>query len=174
MQSHLVALTLVVIFLVGTVLAVPYNNYDDNLLDEYKERLENYLMSADKRSCIRRGGSCDGRPNDCCHQSACRCNLWGTNCRCQRAGLFQSLGKKWAVRPIAAAWALKETSRANNINSNVVAVLRRGCQKKTFVLLSLILSLLLYTVMRAKPFGSFLLGSKKKYFQNKAMAQPMY
>ncbi|XP_077493241.1 xibalbin-1-like isoform X1 [Amblyomma americanum] len=97
MQSQLVALTLVVIFFVGTVLAVPYNNYgekNDTLLDEYKERLENYLMSADKRSCIRRGGTCDGRPNDCCHQSACRCNLWGTNCRCQRAGLFQSLGKK--------------------------------------------------------------------------------
>ncbi|KAL3175519.1 hypothetical protein MRX96_040259 [Rhipicephalus microplus] len=57
MQSQLVALTLVVIFLVGTVLAVPYNNYDDQLLDEYKQRLENYLMSADKRSCIRRGGN---------------------------------------------------------------------------------------------------------------------
>ncbi|XP_037581082.1 U8-agatoxin-Ao1a [Dermacentor silvarum] len=94
MQSQLVALTLVVIFLVGTVLSVPYNNYDDTLLDEYKQRLENYLMSADKRSCIRRGATCDGRPNDCCNQSACRCNLWGTNCRCQRAGLFQSLGKK--------------------------------------------------------------------------------
>ncbi|XP_064488981.1 toxin Tbo-IT2-like isoform X1 [Ornithodoros turicata] len=120
MNSQAVALALLVVFLVNAVLAVPYNNYEvqqqeaepntnapmrdagesqrqdqyDSFLDEYKERLENYLMSADKRSCVRRGGSCDGRPHDCCHQSACRCNLWGTNCRCQRAGLFQTLGKK--------------------------------------------------------------------------------
>ncbi|XP_069193928.1 uncharacterized protein [Procambarus clarkii] len=45
------------------------------------------------RSCIRRGGTCDHRPNDCCYNSSCRCNLWGTNCRCQRMGLFQQWGK---------------------------------------------------------------------------------
>ncbi|UYV70645.1 hypothetical protein LAZ67_8000146 [Cordylochernes scorpioides] len=44
------------------------------------------------RGCIRRGGSCDHRPSDCCYSSSCRCNLWGTNCRCQRAGLFQRWG----------------------------------------------------------------------------------
>ncbi|XP_042206212.1 U8-agatoxin-Ao1a-like, partial [Homarus americanus] len=45
------------------------------------------------RSCIRRGGMCDHRPNDCCYNSSCRCNLWGTNCRCQRMGIFQQWGK---------------------------------------------------------------------------------
>lgn len=94
MNSQLIAFALVTIFLVNAVLAGPFNNYDDSFLDEYKEKLENYLMNADKRSCIRRGSSCDTQPNNCCQNSACRCNLWGTNCRCQRAGLFQSLGKK--------------------------------------------------------------------------------
>uniref|UniRef100_A0A4V2H8V7 U34-Liphistoxin-Lth1b_2 n=1 Tax=Liphistius thaleban TaxID=1905330 RepID=A0A4V2H8V7_9ARAC len=42
-----------------------------------------------KRSCIRRGGRCDHRPNHCCSNSSCRCSLWGTNCKCERAGLFQ-------------------------------------------------------------------------------------
>nr|QIS92943.1 prepro-agatoxin-like peptide isoform 2 [Homarus americanus] len=46
-----------------------------------------------RRSCIRRGGMCDHRPNDCCYNSSCRCNLWGTNCRCQRMGIFQQWGK---------------------------------------------------------------------------------
>lgn len=45
-----------------------------------------------RRSCIKRGGACDHRPNECCFSSSCRCNLWGSNCRCQRVGLFQKLG----------------------------------------------------------------------------------
>ncbi|XP_022664091.1 uncharacterized protein LOC111272178 [Varroa jacobsoni] len=47
------------------------------------------VVSSKKRSCIRRGGSCDARPGDCCYHSSCRCNLWGTNCRCMRMGLLQ-------------------------------------------------------------------------------------
>ncbi|XP_053213504.1 uncharacterized protein LOC128396881 [Panonychus citri] len=47
-----------------------------------------------KRSCIKRSGICDNRPADCCLNSVCRCNLWGANCRCQRMGLFQRLGRK--------------------------------------------------------------------------------
>ncbi|UYV70651.1 hypothetical protein LAZ67_8000167 [Cordylochernes scorpioides] len=54
---------------------------------------ELYQAGRQLRSCIRRGGSCDHRPNDCCYNSSCRCNLWGTNCRCQRMGLFQKWGK---------------------------------------------------------------------------------
>uniref|UniRef100_A0A4Q8K3N9 U27-Liphistoxin-Lsp1d_1 n=1 Tax=Liphistius sp. SGP-2016 TaxID=1905180 RepID=A0A4Q8K3N9_9ARAC len=42
-----------------------------------------------KRSCIRRGRVCDGKNNQCCSNFSCRCNLWGTDCRCVRAGLFQ-------------------------------------------------------------------------------------
>ncbi|XP_047998598.1 U8-agatoxin-Ao1a-like isoform X5 [Leguminivora glycinivorella] len=50
------------------------------------------LQDVGKRACIRRGGNCDHRPGDCCHSSSCRCNLWGSNCRCQRMGLFQKWG----------------------------------------------------------------------------------
>ncbi|XP_011195048.1 uncharacterized protein LOC105220305 [Zeugodacus cucurbitae] len=45
-----------------------------------------------RRGCIPRGGACDSRPNDCCYNSSCRCNFWGSNCRCQRMGLFQKWG----------------------------------------------------------------------------------
>ncbi|KAI1307930.1 Transmembrane protein 33 [Halotydeus destructor] len=50
-------------------------------------------MKLEKRGCLRRGGSCDGRPQDCCPSSSCRCNLWGVNCRCSRQGLFQKWGR---------------------------------------------------------------------------------
>ncbi|XP_063705485.1 U8-agatoxin-Ao1a-like isoform X2 [Culicoides brevitarsis] len=59
-------------------------NYLDDVVSPY---------APEKRSCIRRNGNCDHRPNDCCYQSSCRCNLWGSNCRCQRMGLFQKWGK---------------------------------------------------------------------------------
>jgi len=49
-----------------------------------------------RRSCIRRGGRCDHRPDDCCSGGACRCNLWGANCQCQRMGIFQ-VGREWEV-----------------------------------------------------------------------------
>jgi len=49
-----------------------------------------------RRSCIKRGAICDMRPHNCCNNSLCKCNLWGTNCRCQRMGLFQRWGRKWA------------------------------------------------------------------------------
>merc|ERR1712080_203130 len=38
--------------------------------------IANYV-SRYRRSCIRRGVRCDSRPNDCCNNSSCRCNLWG-------------------------------------------------------------------------------------------------
>ncbi|CRL04635.1 CLUMA_CG017701, isoform A [Clunio marinus] len=58
----------------------------DNYLDDLQ-------APAEKRACIRRSGNCDHRPNGCCYNSSCRCNLWGSNCRCQRMGLFQKWGK---------------------------------------------------------------------------------
>ncbi|KAK5643987.1 hypothetical protein RI129_007832 [Pyrocoelia pectoralis] len=82
---------------------VPLKFHDElPLEDDYSENaLDHILQSAQKRSsliylfrraCIRRGGNCDHRPNDCCYNSSCRCNLWGANCRCQRMGLFQKWG----------------------------------------------------------------------------------
>lgn len=50
------------------------------------------LIYVFRRACVRRGGNCDHRPNECCYNSSCRCNLWGSNCRCQRMGLFQKWG----------------------------------------------------------------------------------
>ncbi|XP_030763592.1 U8-agatoxin-Ao1a-like [Sitophilus oryzae] len=61
--------------------------------DDYSENsIDRFLQPAQKRACVRRGGNCDHRPNDCCYNSSCRCNLWGANCRCQRMGLFQKWG----------------------------------------------------------------------------------
>ncbi|XP_076363464.1 U8-agatoxin-Ao1a-like isoform X2 [Tachypleus tridentatus] len=56
--------------------------------NEYNRNLARLLYYT-RKSCIKRGNSCDERPNDCCFHSSCRCNLWGTNCRCMRRGLFQ-------------------------------------------------------------------------------------
>merc|ERR1712227_462044 len=62
-----------------------------NKIDDKRSRSAYALRY--RRSCIRRGGRCDQRPKDCCNNSSCRCNLWGTNCRCSRMGLFQQWGK---------------------------------------------------------------------------------
>ncbi|XP_071539049.1 uncharacterized protein [Panulirus ornatus] len=78
----------------------PEMDYTTDLLERLLARTQNGQddlagVGREKRwrSCIRRGGPCDHRPNDCCYNSSCRCNLWGTNCRCQRMGLFQKWGK---------------------------------------------------------------------------------
>ncbi|CAH0719063.1 unnamed protein product, partial [Brenthis ino] len=63
---------------------------DMQLLQDVDKRSS--LIYVFRRACIRRGGNCDHRPGDCCHSSSCRCNLWGSNCRCQRMGLFQKWG----------------------------------------------------------------------------------
>ncbi|XP_014292754.1 U8-agatoxin-Ao1a isoform X3 [Halyomorpha halys] len=78
-------------------------DYGTGGFDDYTENdLQNIFEAAQKRGsriylyrrgCVRRGGNCDHRPSDCCQNSACRCNLWGANCRCQRKGLFQKWGK---------------------------------------------------------------------------------
>ncbi|XP_023230485.1 U8-agatoxin-Ao1a-like [Centruroides vittatus] len=89
---NLTLLMLVFCLLICSSLSTPYYG-SDNSLDDYNDGLTRYLLYTRKRSCIRRGGFCDNRPNDCCFNSSCRCNLWGTNCRCQRPGLFQKWGK---------------------------------------------------------------------------------
>ncbi|KAK0167647.1 hypothetical protein PV327_005017 [Microctonus hyperodae] len=65
---------------------VDVSDYSDNTLEDLMQAAQQ------KRGCIRRDGNCDHRPNDCCYSSSCRCNLWGSNCRCQRMGLFQKWG----------------------------------------------------------------------------------
>ncbi|XP_074110718.1 uncharacterized protein LOC141534954 isoform X2 [Cotesia typhae] len=62
------------------------SDYSDNTLEDIMRAAQQ------KRGCVRRDGNCDHRPNDCCYSSSCRCNLWGSNCRCQRVGLFQKWG----------------------------------------------------------------------------------
>ncbi|XP_044578841.1 toxin Tbo-IT2-like isoform X2 [Cotesia glomerata] len=62
------------------------SEYSDNTLEDIMRAAQQ------KRGCVRRDGNCDHRPNDCCYSSSCRCNLWGSNCRCQRVGLFQKWG----------------------------------------------------------------------------------
>ncbi|XP_071034122.1 U8-agatoxin-Ao1a-like [Parasteatoda tepidariorum] len=94
MKSYLLFVTVVTFMLVHSMVAVPYPPaLDRNLSEDYSDNNLENMMRTDKRACIRRGGGCDGKPNDCCANSSCRCNLWGTNCRCERAGLFQQWGK---------------------------------------------------------------------------------
>jgi len=65
----------------------------DNSLIQKRE-LYNYTTNMVKRRlCIRPTRSCNSRPNSCCAQTTCRCNLWGQNCRCLRMGLFQRWGR---------------------------------------------------------------------------------
>merc|ERR1719215_205179 len=40
------------------------------------------------RLCIPRGRSCFAGKNLCCGGWECRCNLFGSNCKCERPGLF--------------------------------------------------------------------------------------
>lgn len=81
----------------------PSSTYDDvkGVTDAlYTDSVRNTMASEKRssdievygRSCISRGGACDHRPSACCYSSSCRCNFWGSNCRCQRVGLFQKLG----------------------------------------------------------------------------------
>ncbi|KAG8195552.1 hypothetical protein JTE90_002178 [Oedothorax gibbosus] len=94
MQTQLLASAVLVLLLVQVALAIP-PALDRNFPEDYSENaLEQLLGRSDKRGCIQRGGGCDARPNDCCPNSACRCNLWGTNCRCDRQGLFQQWGRR--------------------------------------------------------------------------------
>merc|ERR1719228_1073446 len=64
---------------------------------DYGDYYGDWLLSGDtgiqKRGsyCIRFGKGCSKQGILCCGSNVCRCNLFGSNCRCQRSGLF---GKK--------------------------------------------------------------------------------
>ncbi|XP_076760318.1 xibalbin-1 isoform X2 [Xylocopa sonorina] len=98
MKFDLLCLFCLLVVLVDRTLASPYIDDEEDSLqvadsDYTDNALENLMRAAQqKRACIRRGGNCDHRPKDCCYSSSCRCNLWGSNCQCQRMGLFQKWG----------------------------------------------------------------------------------
>ncbi|CAH0392346.1 unnamed protein product [Bemisia tabaci] len=66
---------------------------DGNLADNnYPDfDLEKLFRPAQKRDCVRRGGSCTTNPGGCCREDSCKCNVWGANCRCYSQALYQ----KW-------------------------------------------------------------------------------
>ncbi|XP_078049111.1 xibalbin-1 isoform X2 [Augochlora pura] len=99
MEFYLLLKYYYLLLLAGKSLSIPYIDDEEdyalqNVDTDYTDNgLENLLRAGQqKRACIKRGGNCDHRPKDCCHSSSCRCNLWGSNCRCQRAGFFQKWG----------------------------------------------------------------------------------
>ncbi|KAL0111999.1 hypothetical protein PUN28_013317 [Cardiocondyla obscurior] len=109
MRSWLLWLSLLLVVLADRSLASPYIDDGEDLDDlqggdssDYTDNaLENLIRVAQKRTssinlfrraCIRRGGDCYQRRKDCCYSSSCRCNLWGSNCKCQRMGIFQKWG----------------------------------------------------------------------------------
>ncbi|XP_017891599.1 U8-agatoxin-Ao1a-like isoform X2 [Ceratina calcarata] len=109
MKFGLLWMFCLLVVLLDRTLASPYiDDEEDSLQDADSDyatdanALDNLMRAAQqkrtsliylfRRACIRRGGNCDHRPKDCCYSSSCRCNLWGSNCRCQRMGLFQKWG----------------------------------------------------------------------------------
>ncbi|XP_060817204.1 U8-agatoxin-Ao1a-like isoform X2 [Bombus pascuorum] len=98
MKSSLFLLFCLFVVFADRTLGSPYIDDEEDSLqiadsDYTDNALENLMRAAQqKRACIRRGGNCDHRPKDCCYSSSCRCNLWGSNCQCQRMGLFQKWG----------------------------------------------------------------------------------
>ncbi|GIY25238.1 uncharacterized protein CEXT_600951 [Caerostris extrusa] len=95
-KSHFYVFELGFVLMLGTWLDVSNHSYGSLVIDS--ALVEKHLFRTlhggmVMRSCLKRGMSCDHRPTDCCYNSSCRCNLWGTNCRCQRMGLFQKWGK---------------------------------------------------------------------------------
>ncbi|TGZ48108.1 U8-agatoxin-Ao1a isoform X1 [Temnothorax longispinosus] len=109
MRSCLLWLSLLLVVLADRSFANPYfddaedaddlqggdtSDYTDNALENLIRVAQKRTSSINlfRRACIRRGGDCYHRRKDCCNSSSCRCNLWGSNCQCQRMGLFQKWG----------------------------------------------------------------------------------
>jgi len=62
-----------------------YYDYDD-----YYNNMQGYEAYMQKRGgyCIGFSRSCSVKGITCCGENICRCNMFRTNCRCQRSGLF--------------------------------------------------------------------------------------
>ena len=52
--------------------------YDDQSVRELMAKRKDFVK---RRLCILPTMSCNLRPNYCCPNTTCRCNLWGQNCR---------------------------------------------------------------------------------------------
>merc|ERR1711935_1148787 len=73
----------------GLESASDYDYAEDNFRDLLQQ-----LPHTQKRGrlCFRRGKSCTTKFNLCCNGNECRCNLFGSNCKCARPSMF-GMGK---------------------------------------------------------------------------------
>merc|ERR1712110_600950 len=63
--------------------------YNPPTIFNQKRADEDYLMQKRGSICLPFGFSCSTKGIKCCNKNVeCRCNLFNTNCKCQRGGLF--------------------------------------------------------------------------------------
>ncbi|GAU97975.1 hypothetical protein RvY_09187 [Ramazzottius varieornatus] len=98
--------SLFLFLVIGFISAAPYMEAltDPNTdVDAYIPQVEVYddMGAADrymtfpqinKRNCKRRGARCQYYGESECCNGACKCNIWGQNCKCLRPGLFATWG----------------------------------------------------------------------------------
>merc|ERR1712110_857288 len=66
-----------------------YDYYNPHAIFNQKRADEDYLMQKRGSICLPFGFSCSTKGIKCCNKNVeCRCNLFNTNCKCQRGGLF--------------------------------------------------------------------------------------
>eukprot|EP00090_Calanus_glacialis_P019261 TRINITY_DN29624_c1_g1_i1.p1 TRINITY_DN29624_c1_g1~~TRINITY_DN29624_c1_g1_i1.p1 ORF type:complete len:110 (-),score=17.63 TRINITY_DN29624_c1_g1_i1:83-412(-) len=97
----LVSLVIILPLVMESCLAMPQIQPDNNKQDmqgpdyaDYYDEILHNIFNQQKRGsiCMPFGMSCATKGISCCGETtACRCNLFGGNCKCNRAGLF---GKK--------------------------------------------------------------------------------
>jgi len=67
-------------------------DYIQSLMDRIRQGGDNSLIQKRGGLCIPHGRSCTSMPKFCCKPAKCRCNLFGSNCKCARPGLFSKFG----------------------------------------------------------------------------------
>merc|ERR1712126_326656 len=94
-RSVLLAVTLILVLIAPSLQQNNFDYIDDPGMAEKLNIMEQFMdlvkrggdAQVYRRSCIGRYERCDHRPKDCCNRAACRCNWWGSNCRCAKPGL---------------------------------------------------------------------------------------
>jgi len=87
-------LALISIAFIAIASSQPYNEdyaLDDGDIDYMDNSLRDLIHETPKRGrlCIRPGKSCFSvKRNLCCGKYECRCNVFGSNCKCERPSLF--------------------------------------------------------------------------------------